>query len=80
VIVRAGPHDLAVLVDRDFTDPRVDVALAFDKWSRQGVTKPDERCRALREWLASDEVADPRFLGVSHGRPGRTGRLTVDRR
>ena len=75
VTVRAGSEQLTVRVDSDFCHPRVDVALAFEKWSRQGVMRPDERYTVLREWLASDELADPRIFRVASAGPaGRASR------
>jgi len=65
VTVRAGPDQLTVRVDSDFSHPHVEMALALEKWSRQGVMRPDEQCALLREWLASDEVADPRIFSVA---------------
>ena len=65
VTVRAGPDQLTVRVDADFSHPHVEVALALEKWSRQGVARPDEQCARLQEWLTSDEVVDPRIFSVA---------------
>lgn len=64
VTVRAGSDELTVRVDSDFSHPHVEMALALEKWSRQGAVRPDERHALLTGWLSSDEIADPQIFSV----------------
>jgi hypothetical protein len=65
VEANARGADVTVAVAADFAHPRVDAALALEKWARHGLERPDERLAAVRAWLASDDAADGGLLSVA---------------